>query len=105
MSAPIKATAPLTSTGLFLDATGAALQSRIRIKALYVNLANAATSTASNVTLSVGGVNLWAVELPVRVDCGYLYIILPEEGVLAAGPVTGTYAGATSGISTVLFYG
>lgn len=101
----LKATAPLTSTGTFLSATGVAMQARSRVKAMYVNLANAATATASNLTLTSGGETIWSVDLPVRLDCGYMYIVLPDDGVLATGAITGTYTGAATGISTTLFYG
>lgn len=99
MQYDIKATKPLTSTGSFVDQNNANM-SRSRIKAIYAVCGTGAGSVV--ITNGSGGETLYDMATPAVANCGYVYLILPGEGILAE---TGLYGTVTNTASTVIFYG
>lgn len=99
MITPIKATKPLTATGSFLDQNDNAV-ARSRIKAVYSVCGASAGSVV--ITDGNGGETLFSMDTPAVANCGYIYIILPEDGIIAQ---TGLYGTVTNTASTVIFYG
>jgi len=99
MQYDIKSTKPLTATGAFVD-QGNNNSIRTRIKAIYA----VCGASAGSVVISDGsaGETLLTLNTPTAANAGYVYIILPGEGILSA---TGAYGTVTNTTSTVLFYG
>jgi hypothetical protein len=99
MQYDIKATKPLTATGSFKDQNDADM-TRSRIKAIYSVCGASAGSVV--ITNGNGGETLFNMTTPTAANCGYIYLILPGEGILAQ---TGLYGTVTNTASTVIFYG
>ncbi len=99
MQYDIKATKPLTATGSFVDQNDAAM-GRSRIKAIYAVCGAAAGSVV--ITNASGGETLCNLTTPAVANCGYVYLILPGEGILAKEALYGT---VTNTASTIIFYG
>ena len=99
MQYDVKASKPLTTTGAFLDQNNSNL-TRTRIKALY----SVCGASAGSVVISDGsaGETLLTLNVPTAANAGYVYIILPGEGILSTNGAYGTNVNVAS---TVLFYG
>jgi hypothetical protein len=99
MQTDVKSTKPLTSTGAFKD-QGDNNVSRARIKAVYA----VCSAAVGSVTISNGdgGSTLLTLNTPTASNAGFVYIILPGEGILAE---TGLYGTVVNTTSTVLIYG
>lgn len=100
MQTDVKATAPLTATGAFTTTSSQNITFRTRIKAIYAVCGASAGSVV--ITSGTGGETLYTMETPAVANCGYIYIILPGEGILAERGLSGT---VTNTASTVIFYG
>jgi hypothetical protein len=99
MQYDIKATKPLTATGSFKDQNNSDL-TRYRIKAVY-SVCGAADGSVV-ITDGSGGETLLTLNTPTVANAGYVYIILPGEGILST---SGAYGTVVNTASTVLFYG
>jgi hypothetical protein len=99
MQYDIKATKPLTSTGSFVDQNDSNM-TRTRIKAIYAVCGSSAGSVT--ITNGNGGETLFVMNTPAVANCGYIYIILPGEGILAGSALYGTVSNTAS---TIVFYG
>lgn len=100
MQTDVKATAALTATGSFRTTGLQDITFRTRIKAIYA----VCGASAGSVTIAdgVGGPTLFTMNTPTLAECGYIYIILPGEGILAENGLHGTVSNTAS---TILFYG
>lgn len=99
MQYDIKATKPLAATGSFKDQNDNNM-TRTRIKAIYaVCGASAGSVIMAN---GSGGEVLFTMNTPPLADAGYVYVILPGEGILAENALYGTVSNTAS---TVVFYG
>lgn len=99
MQYDIKTTKPLTATGAFVDQNNSSL-TRTRIKGIYAVCGASAGSVV--IADGSGGETLITLNTPTAANAGYVYMILPGEGILSA---TGAYGTVTNTTSTVLFYG
>tara|TARA_R110000868_G_scaffold11962_7_gene58025 strand:+ start:168 stop:467 length:300 start_codon:yes stop_codon:yes gene_type:complete len=99
MQYDIKSTKPLTATGAFVDQNNSNL-TRYRIKGLYAVCGASAGSVA--ITDGASGETLFTLNTPTAANAGYVFILLPGEGILSA---LGAYGTVTNTTSTVLFYG
>lgn len=99
MQTDVKATQPLISTGAFLDQGNNAV-GRARIKAVYAICSTAVGSVT--ITNGNGGSTLLTLNTPTAANAGFVYMILPGEGILAE---TGLYGTVVNTTSTVLIYG
>jgi hypothetical protein len=99
MQTDVKATKPLTATGLFKDQNNSNL-TRYRIKAIYSVCGSGDGSVV--ITDGSGGETLLTLNTPTAGQAGYVYIILPGEGILST---SGAYGTVVNTASTVLFYG
>jgi hypothetical protein len=100
MQTDVKATAPLTATGAFTTTSAQNVTFRTRIKAIYAVCGASAGSVVF--TSGSGGETLFTMNAPAVANCGYVYIILPGEGILAQD---GLYGTVTYVASTVVYYG
>lgn len=100
MQTDVKATAALTATGSFTTTGAANVTFRTRIKAIYA----VCGASAGSVTIAdgSGGATLFTMNAPAVANCGYIYIILPGEGILAENGLHGTVSNVAS---TIIFYG
>lgn len=99
MQTDVKSTKPLTSTGAFKD-QGDNDVSRARLKGIYAVCSAAVGSVV--ITDGNGGNVLFTLNTPTAANAGYIYMIMPGEGILAE---TGLYGTVTNTTSTVLIYG
>jgi len=99
MQYDIKATKPLTATGAFKDQNNSDL-TRYRIKAVY----SVCGASDGSVVITDGssGETLLTLNTPTVANAGYVYVVLPGEGILSA---SGAYGTVVNTASTVLFYG
>lgn len=100
MQTDVKATAALTATGSFTTADASNITFRTRIKAIYAVCGASAGSVT--ITDGSGGETLFVMNTPAVANCGYIYIILPGEGILAE---RGLYGTVSNTASTIIFYG
>lgn len=98
MQTDVKATAPLTATGAFTTTGAQNITFRTRIKAIYA----VCGASAGSVVITSGAETLFTMNAPAVANCGYIYIILPGEGILAEQGLSGT---VTNVASTVIYYG
>jgi hypothetical protein len=99
MQTDVKASKPLTTTGDFKDQGNNAI-GRARIKAIY-SVCSAAVGTVV-ITDGGGGATLLTLNTPPVADAGSVYIIMPDQGILAQNGLSAT---VTNTASTVIFYG
>jgi hypothetical protein len=99
MQTDVRATQPLTVTGVF-QTQGGQNVGRTRIKAIYAICGASAGSVVFR--NGSGGPTLFQLDTPTAANAGYVYLILPGEGILAENTVHGT---VTSTTSVVVFYG
>jgi len=99
MQYDIKATKPLTATGAFKDQNNNDL-TQYRIKAIY----SVCGASDGSVVITDGssGETLLTLNTPTVANAGYVYVVLPGEGILSA---SGAYGTVVNTASTVLFYG
>lgn len=100
MQTDVKATAALTATGSFTTTGASNITFRTRIKAIYAVCGVSAGSVT--ITDGSGGETLFVMNTPAVANCGYIYIILPGEGILAE---RGLYGTVSNTASTIIFYG
>lgn len=100
MQTDVKATAALTATGSFTTTGASNITFRTRIKAIYAVCGASAGSVT--ITDGSGGETLFVMNTPAVANCGYIYIILPGEGILAE---RGLYGTVSNTASTIIFYG
>jgi len=100
MQTDVKATAPLTSTGAFKDQSTNDITYRTRIKAIYAVCGASAGSVV--ITNGSGGATLANVATPTAANAGYVYMLVPDQGILAEN---GLYGTVTNTASITIFYG
>ena len=100
MQTDVKSTKPLTATGAFKTQTDADVTFRARVKAIYAVCGASAGSVV--IADGSGGDTLLTVNTPTVADAGTVYIILPDQGILATNGLHGT---VTNTASITLFYG
>ena len=99
MQTDVKASQPLTSSGDFKDQAGNSIP-RARIKGIYA--VSGASAGSVVITDGSGGSTLVTVNTPTAVNAGSVYLLVPNEGILAQ---TGLYGTVTNATSVVVFYG
>lgn len=100
MQTDVKATKPLTATGAFKTQANDDITFRTRIKGLYYT--NGATAGSVVVRSGNGGEVLLTVDTPAAVNADGVYILVPDQGILAEN---GLYATITNTASVIIFYG
>lgn len=99
MQTDVKSTQPLTVTGPFKD-QGSNDLGRARIKGIYAICG----ASAGSVTITNGqtGATLLTLNTPTAANAGSIYMLVPDQGILAENAVYGTVVNTAS---TVIFYG
>lgn len=99
MQTDVKATKPLAATGAFKDQNDNAL-GRVRIKGIYA----VCGASAGSVTITDGqsGATLLTLNTPTAANAGSIYMLVPDQGILADNAVYGTVVNTAS---TIIFYG
>lgn len=100
MQTDVKSTQPLTSTGSFVTQSGANCTFRTRIKGIYAVCGSSAGSVV--ITDGSGGNTLLTLNTPTVANAGSVYMLIPDQGILAE---TGLYGTVTNTASVTLFYG
>lgn len=100
MQTDVKSTKPLTSTGVFKTQSDADCTFRTRVKGIYIVCGASAGSVA--ITDGSGGNTLIILNTPTVADAGSLYMLVPDQGILAEN---GLYATVTNAASVTLLYG
>jgi hypothetical protein len=100
MQTDVKSTKPLTSTGVFKTQTDANCSFRTRVKGIYaVCGTNAGSVILSN---GSGGAILLTINTPTVASAGSVYMLVPDQGLLAE---SGLYGTVDNTASVTLFYG
>ena len=100
MQTDVKSTKPLTGTGVFKTQANDDCTFRTRIKGIY---AVCGSSTGSVViTDGNGGNTLLTLNTPTVANAGSIYMLVPDQGLLAEN---GLYGTVTNTASITLFYG
>jgi len=99
MQKDVKASKPLTTTGDFKDQGNNSI-GRARIKAIYAMCGAGLGSVV--ITDGSGGPTLYSFETPTAANAGSVYVLIPDQGILAQN---GLYGTVTNTASTVIFYG
>ena len=99
MQTDVKASQPLTSSGDFKDQAGVVIP-RSRIKGIYA--VSGASAGSVLITDGVDGDSLITINTPTAANAGSVYLLVPNEGILAQ---TGLYGTVTNTTSVVVFYG
>ncbi len=99
MQTDVKASKPLTATGDFKDQGNNSI-GRARIKGIYSVCG--ASSGSVVITDGSGGSTLFTFNTPTVAEAGSVYVIVPDQGILAEN---GLYGTVTNTASTVIFYG
>ena len=99
MQTDVKSIKPLAATGVFKTQTDANCSFRTRIKGIYA----VCGATAGSVVLAdgQGGATVLTLNTPALADNGYVYLILPGEGILLEN---GLYGTVTNTASITVFY-
>lgn len=100
MQTDVKATKSLIATGVFKTQTNADCAFRTRIKGIYYT--NGATAGSVVITDGQGGPTLLSLDTPAAANADGLYMLVPDQGILAEN---GLYGTLTNVASVVLFYG
>jgi len=100
MQTDVKSTKPLDATGAFKTQADDTIGFRTRIKGIYA----ACGTSAGSVVISdgQGGNTLFTMATPTAASAGTVYIILPDQGILAEN---GLYGTVTNTASVTIFYG
>lgn len=100
MQTDVKSTKPLTSTGVFKTQANDDCGFRARIKGIYAVCG--ATAGSVVITDGNGGNTLLTVNTPSVADAGSIYVLVPDQGILADN---GLYGTVTNTASITIFYG
>ena len=100
MQTDVKSTKPLASSGVFKTQTDADCAFRTRVKGIYIVCGASAGSV--DIRDSETGPILLTLTVPSVADAGSIYMLVPDQGILAEN---GLYGTMTNAASTVLFYG
>lgn len=100
MQTDVKSTQPLTSTGAFKTQSNADIGFRTRIKGIYAVCGASAGSVV--ITDGNGGSTLLTLTTPTAANAGSIYMLVPDQGILAE---TGLYGTVTNTASVTIFYG
>lgn len=100
MQTDVKSTQPLTSTGVFKTQANDNCGFRTRIKAIYAVCGASAGSVV--IADGSGGNTLLTLNTPTVANAGSVYMLIPDQGILAEN---GLYGTVTNTASVTLFYG
>jgi len=100
MQTDVKSTKPLAATGPFKTQADNDIGFRTRIKAIYAACGTSAGSVV--ITDGQSGSTLFTMATPTAASTGSVYILLPDQGILAE---TGLYGTVTNTASVTIFYG
>lgn len=100
MQTDVKSTQPLTSTGVFKTQSNDNCAFRTRIKAIYATCGASAGSVV--ITDGNGGSTLLTLNTPTAANAGSIYMLVPDQGILAEN---GLYGTVTNTASVTVFYG
>lgn len=100
MQTDVKSTQPLTSTGDFKTQANNSIGFRTRIKGIYAVCGSSAGSVV--ITDGNGGNTLLTLNTPTVANAGSVYMLVPDQGILAE---TGLYGTVTNTASVTIFYG
>ncbi len=100
MQTDVKSTKALAATGAFKTQTDADCTFRTRIKGIYAVCGASAGTVA--ITDGNGGNTLFTVSTPTAANAGYVYLLMPDQGILAEN---GLYGTVTNTASITIFYG
>ena len=100
MQTDVKSTQPLTSTGVFKTQSNADCAFRTRIKGIYAVCGTSAGSVV--ITDGQSGNVLLTLNTPTVANAGSVYMLVPDQGLLAEN---GLYGTVTNTASVTLFYG
>lgn len=100
MQTDVKTTKPLTATGVFKTQTDANITFRTRIKGIYYT--NGASAGSVTISDGQGGTTLIKIDTPAAANADGVYILVPDQGLLAENGLYGTVVNTAS---ITLFYG
>lgn len=100
MQTDVKVTKPLAATGPFKTQTDADCTFRTRIKGIYYT--NGASPGSVVITDGQGGSTLMTLNTPAAANADAVYVLVPDQGVLAEN---GLYGTVTNTASITIFYG
>ena len=100
MQTDVKSTKPLESTGVFKTQTDANVSFRTRIKGIYAVCGASAGSVV--ITDGQSGSTLLTLNTPTAANAGSIYMLVPDQGILAEN---GLYGTVTNTASITIFYG
>lgn len=100
MQTDVKSTKPLTSTGVFKTQSDADCAFRTRIKGIYATCGASAGSVV--ITDGQSGSTLLTLNTPTAANAGSIYMLVPDQGILAEN---GLYGTVTNTASVTIFYG
>jgi hypothetical protein len=100
MQTDVKTTKPLTATGVFKTQANADITFRTRIKGIYYT--NGASAGSVTITDGNGGTTLITIDTPAAANADGVYILVPDQGLLAENGLYGTVVNTAS---ITLFYG
>lgn len=99
MQTDVKATKPRAATGAFSDQNDNAI-GRTRIKGIFITCG--ASAGAVTISDGDGGSTLVSINTPTAANAGSIYMLVPDQGILAENGLYGTITNVTS---TIIFYG
>lgn len=100
MQTDVKSTKPLVENGPFKTQSDNDIGFRTRIKGIYASCGTSAGSVV--ITDGDGGSTLFTMATPTAASAGTVYIIMPDQGILAEN---GLYGTVTNTASITIFYG
>ena len=100
MQTDVKTTKPLTATGFFKTQADVNMSFRTRIKGIYYT--NGASAGSVTITDGQGGTTLIQIDTPAAANADGVYILVPDQGLLAENGLYGTVVNTAS---ITLFYG
>ena len=100
MQTDVKSTQPLTSTGVFKTQANDNCGFRTRVKGIYAVCGASAGSVV--ITDGDGGNTLLTLNTPTAANAGSIYMLVPDQGILAEN---GLYGTVTNTASITVFYG
>lgn len=100
MQTDVKSTKPLDATGVFKTQSNADCAFRTRIKGIYAVCGTSAGSVV--ITDGQSGNVLLTLNTPTVANAGSVYMLVPDQGLLAEN---GLYGTVTNTASVTLFYG
>ncbi len=100
MQTDVKSTKPLTSTGVFKTQADNDMSFRTRIKGIYYT--NGVSAGSVTISDGQGGTTLIQIDTPAAANADGVYILVPDQGLLAENGLYGTVVNTAS---ITLFYG